>query len=184
MTSYPITPATGMAVTLAAAKTALRMDADVTELDAEVTASVLGITQDVEGIIKQQVMPQTWRVEADSFDAAGLPLPHPAQTIVSVTYTDEAGAQQTLPSGQYKIARGRYDSTLVSTAGYTFPTATAVVIDVNCGMAATAADVPAAIALYIIQQLRQQFDPAARLERDTVQSNFVADLLNQFKVQP
>lgn len=186
MTSYIITPATELALSLDDAKVALR--ADGTDLDTEITGAIIGITQDLEDIIGQCVMPQTWRVQTDTFPADGLSLPHPAKEIVSVTYRDADGGGHTLATDQYRIVVARYESLLVATAGNTFPVTDgsidAVKVDVIAQMATTADETPPAIKLYIQMKLKQQYDPASRVERDTVQSNFTDDLLNQFKVKP
>lgn len=186
MTKFPITPAVLMPITIEQARRAVR--ADGTELDDELTDAIVGMTSTLENDIEQCVMPQTWRVLAESFPAAGLPLPHPARSIGAVTYLDSAGAEQTLDAASYRTVVTRYESLLVAKTGYSFPatdgSVDAVKADVVAWMAETQAATPTAIALYIELKLKQQFDPAARLERDTIQSNYIDDLLGQFKVQP
>lgn len=185
MTNYQITPPVLLPVTLEKAKQALRVDADDTSMDVEITGFIVGETQELENTIGQGVMPQTWRAQAASF--AALKLPHPVTSIIAITYLDQAGVSQALDADQVRIIKTRYTSMLVAAAGVTLPTtdgsANAVTIDVGIGMAATQDAVPPAIVLYLTQRLKQQFDPAARLEKDTVQANYTETLLDQFKVQ-
>lgn len=53
-----------------------------------------------------------------------------------------------------------------------------VTVELACGYGAAPADVPENVQLYILAKLVEQFDPATRLERDTVQSAFVERLLD------
>lgn len=186
MTNYQIAPPILMPVTLEQAKQALRVDADDTSMDVEITGFIVGETQELENTIGQGVMPQNWRAQAASF--AELKLPHPVTSIIAITYRDQAGASQTLDADQVRIIKTRYTSTLVAAAGVTLPStdgsADAVSMDMTIGMAASQDAVPPAIVLYLTQRLKQQFDPAARLERDTVQANYTETLIEQFKVQP
>lgn len=186
MTSFPTTPPTLMPVTLEKARQALRVDADDTSKDEEITGFIVGVTQELENTIGQGIMPQAWRVKAAGFSS--LVLPHPVTSITSISYRDADGADQTLATDQVRVITERYESLLVAANGVTLPTtdgsADAVTVNVQVGIAADQASVPPAIVLYLLQRIKQQFDPAARLERDTVQSNYVETLIEQFKVKP
>lgn len=186
MTNILITPATELALTLAAARLALRIDG--TELDGEITGAILGITQELETTTGQCLMPQVWRVQTDTFPCAGLPLPHPATALGPVTYRDTAGSIQTLDPSKYRLIVERYMSVLVATTGNVFPATDsspdAVKVNVTAGIAEDADSTPAVIKMYIELKLKQQFDPAARVEKDTLQSNFADGLLQSFKVKP
>ncbi|MES2349153.1 MAG: hypothetical protein V4641_16450 [Pseudomonadota bacterium] len=188
MTQFQITPPELMPISLERARLALRMDDDDTHLDEEIEDFIVGVAQELENTIGQSVMVQTWRVKSDGWGDDGFQLPHPARSLVSVTYRAENGASVVLDPSSYRIIVERYESSLVAAAGVTLPvtdgSADAVTIDVVVGMASTQAEVPPAIRLYLRQRIKQQFDPAARMERDTVQSNYTEDLLQQFKVKP
>ncbi len=186
MTSYLITPATVLAISLDDAKLALRVDG--TALDGEITAAILGITQDLENATGHCLMPQTWRVQTDAFPASGLPLPHPAKTITTMAYRDEAGVDQVLDVSLYRIVVERYQSLLIPKTGNSFPatdgSVDAVKVDIVAQLGATTTDTPPSMKLYLELKLKQQFDPATRLERDTVQSNFIDSLLDGWKAKP
>ena len=50
------------------------------------------------------------------------------------------------------------------------------------GYGASDADIPKGIKLYILARLVEQYDPAIRVEKDTVQSSFLDGLLDRYKV--
>lgn len=188
MTQILITPPELTPISLARARLALRMDDDDFHLDDEITAFIVGVAQEVEDTIGQAIMPQTWRVIVDGWGDEGLPLVHPVRSVASVAYRNENGVVTPLDPSSYRPLIERYESHLVAANGVTLPTtdasADAVTVEVVAGMAETQADVPPAIVLYMVQRIKQQFDPAARVEKDTVQSNYTESLLNQFKVKP
>lgn len=188
MTQILITPPSLMPITLDRARLALRIDDDDFHLDDEITAFIVGVTQEAEDTIGQAIMPQTWRVIVDGWGDEGVPLVHPVRSVVSVAYRNENGVVTTLDASNYRLLVERYESHLVAANGVTLPTteasADAVTVEVIAGMAETQADVPPAIVLYMVQRIKQQFDPAARVERDTVQSNYTESLIQQFKVKP
>lgn len=179
MTQRLITPPTVLAVTLDQAKLNMRIDG--TDMDALITLWVEGITAALEHEIGQYLMPQTWQVTLDAFPSA-IALPHPAISITSVKYQDADGVEQTLAPETYKLIRSAYQTALVPVSGAAWPVTLsdtgAVVVTVLCGHGATAADTPANVRLYILAKLVEQFDPATRMERDTVQSDFVGRLLD------
>lgn len=179
MTQRLITPPTVLAVTLDQAKANLRVDG--ADMDALITMWVEGIIAALEHEIGQCLMPQTWEVTLDAFPIA-ISLPHPVISITSVKYLDVTGAEQTLAPAAYKLIRSAYTSTLTAISGATWPTTAsevgAVTITVECGHGTTAAATPANVRLYILAKLVEQFDPATRTERDTVQSDFVGRLLD------
>lgn len=188
MTQYQITPPQLMPISLERARLALRMDDDDTHLDDEIEGFIVGVTQELENTIGQCVMPQTWRVKAEGWGEDGLQLPHPVRAVISAAYRSENGASVDLDVSNYRVIVERYESTLVAANGVTLPltaaSADAVTVDVEVGIAETQDEVPPAIRLYLVQRIKQQFDPAARVERDTVQSNYTETLLEQFKVKP
>jgi uncharacterized phiE125 gp8 family phage protein len=186
MTSFLVTAPSLLPVSLEVARAALRIDDDDTSKDDEISTFIAGVTQELEDTIGQCIMPQAWRVKGADF--ASLVLPHPVTTVTSIGYRDASGTTQSLATDQVRVVIERYASNLVAANGVTLPVtdgaADAVTVDVGVGMATSQDNVPPAIVLYVKQRLKQQFDPAARLERDTVQSNYIETLIRQFKVKP
>lgn len=186
MTAYLITPPAAMAFLLADARNAVR--ADGTALDSQITIAVQGIIQEAEGLTGHCLITQTWQVKVDSFDPDGVKIPHPAQTVGAISYRDADGNEQTLSASNARVMVGRYESRLMPVGSFEWPdtdgTPDAVRFTVTAGFGDTDSTVPMAFKLYCQARLVQQFDPAARLEKDTVQDAYTKSLLDQFLVNP
>jgi uncharacterized phiE125 gp8 family phage protein len=181
MSAICIVPPATLAVDLSLIKKNMRIDDD--HMDDLIELWAKGVIADLESKIGQCLMPQTWRITLDSFQHLAN-LPHPATSVVSLKYIDADGVERLLADGLFTLIRAECYSQLVPTASAwpsTRPGAAAVVIEVVCGMASSPADVPANMKLYILAKLVEQFDPQTRTERDTVQSTFIARLLDACK---
>lgn len=188
MSAICIHPSKQLPVSLAMAKANMRIDGD--DMDDLVSLWIEGIVAALEHEIGQHLMEQTWRVTFDRFggeDGASRPvdqmrLPHPAIGIAAVKYFDADGNEQTLAPADYQLNVTRYASNLVLARGARWPitdtAAEAVTIDVVCGYGSTPDATPHNIRLYILAKLVEQFDPATRAERETVQSMFLDRLLD------
>jgi uncharacterized phiE125 gp8 family phage protein len=187
-----------MAVTLDAAKQALRIDGD--HMDALVTTWVKGVIAKMEHAIGQCMMEQTWEVRLPAFPSVrcwdignpdsrpltdAVSLPHPAMEIVSVKYVDQDGNERPLPDTAYRLSRGRYASSLSPARGERWPATgadeAAVIVEVKCGYGNTPEKTPETAQLFILRKLVEQFDPVTRAERDTVQSVYLDGLVNDLK---
>jgi uncharacterized phiE125 gp8 family phage protein len=178
MTAIRITPPATLPVNLAIAKANMRVDGD--DMDVLITSWIKGIVAVLEHEIGQCLIEQTWRVTLDCFPEA-IKLPHPVLSITSVKYFDVNGTEKTLEPAAYRLCRARYQSHLMPARGGAWPATLAdadVTVELVCGHGAAPADVPENVQLYILAKLVEQFDPATRLERDTVQSAFVERLLD------
>lgn len=179
MSMMQITPAAVLAVDLSLIKKNMVIDGDY--MDDIITGWARGVIATLEHKIGQCLMAQTWRVTRDAF-AEEIILPHPVLGVVSVKYVDVAGAEQVLATDAYRVRASRYESVLVPARGERWPATLAdtdvVVIEVQCGYGTTPAATPPDIQLYILAKMVEQFDPAAKAERDTTQSVFVERLLD------
>lgn len=182
MTSKLITPPAALAVLLADAKASLRIETLDTALDGLITAYVQGITEHAEQLTGSSFITQTWRTTLPAFPTSIRLASSPLIAITSVKYIDTAGVEQTLAAASYTV-EGEY---IVPAYNVTWPAtrlqANAVTVDATYGYGATEAAVPKGIKLYILAALVQQFDPAVRPEKDTVQSSFIDRLLDRFRV--
>jgi uncharacterized phiE125 gp8 family phage protein len=189
MTSTLITPPTSAAVDLASAKAELKVDGDY--LDASIAAWIDGITAHAEHLTGRSFVSQTWRktLPAFPYDARSpigpqaIRLPSsPLIAISSVKYIDQGGAEQTLDPAAYTVD----DEYLLPAYGTTWPSArmqaNAVTVEGTFGYGTDHTAVPGGIKTYILACLAQQFDPAVRPEKDTVQSSFLERLLDRFKI--
>jgi uncharacterized phiE125 gp8 family phage protein len=185
-----------MAVTLDAAKQALRIDGG--DMDALVAIWTKGVIGSLEHEIGQCLMEQTWEVRLAAFPgvpcwyvgqpapssvAAPIDLPHPTMSVTTVKYIDPTGTEQTLDAAAYRLNVARYTSTITPARGGRWPATAeddaAVTVTVVCGYGDDPASTPDEVQLYILAKLAEQFDPASRMERDTVQSAFVGSLLDR-----
>lgn len=195
MTKIRTIAPTVLAITLDQAKASLRVDDD--SMDAQITLWARGVIAATEHATGQCLMRQTWGVNLNAFPGVShwrlgdecpgrvsmaISLPHPVISIESITYLDADGAEQTLEPAAYRIKRERYQSSVAPVAGSSWPATApetdAVTVTVVCGYGDDPAAVPENIQLYIAAKLAEQFDPATRTERDTVQSTYLDGLLD------
>lgn len=137
-------PAVDEPITLAEAKTHLRIDN--TDSDDELTVLIKAARMTAEKVLNRALLNRTLVTRFDAFaDRMELPLP-PLQSVTSVTYLDADGAEQTLATSVYKVVTydtvGRielaYDQTWPTTRAETG----AVTVTHVSGYGTTIADVP------------------------------------------
>lgn len=173
-----IAPPITLPVSLAMAKVSMRVDSG--DMDALITSWIKGVVAALEHEIGQCLIEQTWRVTLDCFEPV-IKLPHPVMSVMSVKYFDVDGTEQTLDPAAYRLCKARYQSHMMPARGTDWPKTMSdrdVTVELVCGYGAAPADVPENVQLYILAKLVEQFDPATRMERDTVQSAFVNRLLD------
>lgn len=91
-------------VLLADVKAQLSIATADTLVDAIITRRIIEARQWAENFTGRTIMPSNWEVVLDAFPYDKIELFYPpASAIVSVTYTDSAGATQTMSSGDYYL---------------------------------------------------------------------------------
>lgn len=177
-----ITPPDALAVSLDEAKLNLRIDGN--EQDSMIEAWLHGIIAHAEHVTGRSFINQTWRVTLDEFPDA-IELPVPVSSVV-VKFIDETGVEQTLDPADYIVDSVSEPGYAVPGVGKTWPTTydriNSISVDVVAGYGATDASVPRGIKLYILARLVEQYDPAVRVEKETVQSSFLDSMLDRYKV--
>lgn len=96
-----ITPSVVLAVTVADAKTSLRIDG--TDLDAEVTGAIHAATKIVEHESGRCIMAQTFELTLDAFPDSLELTRFPVQSITRITYADSVGASVVLSNALYAL---------------------------------------------------------------------------------
>lgn len=135
-------------VTAALVKSTATVDADLTVHDDLLAILIPSAREACEHITGRKLITQKWDVLLDAFPTAEIQLPlAPVQAIVSVTYIDAAGDQQTIASTNYVLDTSRESQPwLLPAEDYEWPdtldTANAVTIRVTAGYGDTAASVP------------------------------------------
>lgn len=184
MTKRLITPPVGMAVSLYDARDAIR--ADDASLDASIVRWARGIAADAEHAVGRSFISQGWRLTLDAFPAEIELSRPPIIAVQSVKYRDFSGALQTLSPAAYVVDIASEPGRITLAVNYTWPETAAfpgaVIVDYTAGYGLTEADVPDAAKLYILTKLAEQIDPDTRLERNSVQSAFVNELLDGLRV--
>lgn len=185
MTSELIRPPAQLAVTIELARKNLRVDGDY--LDDLITMWVEGIIEDAEHELGRSLINQGRLLTLDAFPISGsIKLDRPPLVAVdSIKFFDPDGQQQTLDPAGYLADRGKLPGWVVPAPGCAWPATQgrigAVMVEYTCGYGLTPATVPKSVGLFILAKLAEQFDPATRTERDTVQSAYVTRLLDTCK---
>jgi uncharacterized phiE125 gp8 family phage protein len=111
-------------VPLAFAKSVCKVD--TADRDAEIAGYILTARQDVELITGRALLTQTWRMTLDAFPAGSFELPlAPVASVTSITYTDSAGAEQTVPGPNYVLDGTTTPARVVLAPGASWPAAAA-----------------------------------------------------------
>lgn len=176
-TSEPV----ALALTMAEAKQALRIEEDDTSLDTMIGIWVAGITEEAEAQTRRAFVNRGMRVTLDAFPDA-IQLSAPTFSVEAVRYLDPDGVERTLDPGDYYVDKVTTPGYIVPARGRAWPATeahvNAVSVDYTAGYGPTAATVPARARLYIQARLAELFDPAAREFKETQASAFVNRLLD------
>jgi uncharacterized phiE125 gp8 family phage protein len=138
-----ITPPAALPISLAEAKAGARLDG-LDEADDALVAGYIRTAVDhldgADGILGRCLIRQTWRLALDCFPAViELPLP-PLAEVISVEYTNPAGAQQTLDPADYTVAGIGSDGSIRPALGKSWPATRVVPEAVQITFAAGADD--------------------------------------------
>jgi uncharacterized phiE125 gp8 family phage protein len=160
-----ITPATILPVSVADAKLACRFDNSA--LDGDIADMILDAARLTSHETGKSLTPETWELSLDAFPSAFELTRTPVLSIISVSYTDEAGVIQSLPNVSYSLDnKNQYGSAWVVPAfGLSWPAArqqiNAVVVRYVAGYA-DAASVPSFLRRLVKIGVSQMiYDPAA-----------------------
>lgn len=185
MTTRQISSPALMAVTLADAKTALRIDQDDSAFDAQIAIWVAGITQEAEHITERAFVNRPMRVTLDQFEDA-IRLSAPTFSVESVQFVGLDLVKHELDPADYYADTTTEPGYIVAARGRAWPAVGAgvntVTVDYTAGYGPDATTTPPAAKLYILARLLEQWDPVVKEFKETVKSNFVARLLDSLKV--
>lgn len=156
-----ITPPTGLAVSIEAARGAAR--ASGTSLDAELEGKIRGYTEEVEHQISRALIHQTWRLTLHHFPV-DIQLRYPPLVRVDhVKFYDQTGVQQTLDPQDYQIDGESEPGCIEPAPGRAWPAAArrinAVEVQIECGYGAGEAAVPPSIKEYILGMIANDYYP-------------------------
>lgn len=146
-----ITPPAELVVSLAEAKAHLRVEhADEDAYIQSLVHAAISHLDGWSGTLGRCLVEQTWEVTLDAFPVGAIHLPlGDVIAVVSVTYDDTAGDEQTVPPADYLLDNRSLDGWVVPVSGVSWPdtldAVNAVRVRYTAGYGAAAAAVPAAI---------------------------------------
>lgn len=184
MTTNLVLPAAGLAVTIAEARENLRVGDEIS--DGLVEAWIRGVTSYAEHETGRSILRQEWEVTLDTLPPAIRLLHPPIIEVISLKFFDVAGQQQQLDPQDYLVDVKSAPGWIVPAPGLTWPATldrvNAVEVRFASGYGEQSSDTPDGLRLFILAKLVEQFDPAIRPERETVQATFIDSLLDRYKV--
>lgn len=145
-------------VTLAEAKLACVIDADITDHDSMLSTLLIPAAREqCEHLLGRALITQVLDCTLDAFPAAGIELSRlPVQAIVSVAYLDVDGVQQVVPSTDYVLdIASELEAWVRPVTAWpaTLCSGNAVRVRYTAGYGATGASVPANIRWWILQRV-------------------------------
>lgn len=187
MTIRRIGTAAGLAVSLSAAKTNLRITGN--RQDELVEMWLRGISAHAEEIMQRSLITQEWCTTLDAFpEAIALRMP-PLVSVSALKFYDESNVLQTLDPLDYLLDTESVPAYVVPAPGRAWPATIARVGAVQvfhrCGYGDSDSSIPPAIKLYLLAKLREQFDPAIGTLPPTGKPytvSFIESMLDPFKV--
>lgn len=121
-----VTPPSVEPIELEDAKTHCRVDDDITEDDTFLTSLISATRHSVEDFLRRALVTQTWDLFLECWPASReirIPLP-PLQSVTSITYTDEDGAEQTFSSSSYVVDTNSEPGRVLLKSSESWPSAT------------------------------------------------------------
>ena len=170
-----ITPPTGLALDMAEAQLAARVDVDEQDkspLDAEIRAAIETYTVEAEVETKRAIIEQTWRLTLDRFPTSIELYRPPLLQVVHVKWYDTDGVQKTLDPQDYDVDGETEPGCIVPAPGRTWPATAnrikAVEVQIKCGYGADHTAVPASIRNFIRARIAEQYSTGKHAQNEHV----------------
>jgi uncharacterized phiE125 gp8 family phage protein len=156
-----IAPPAAMAVSLAAARTAARVNG--TALDDEIKIAVGNATTEVEHYTGRAFVNRTYRITLDRL-CGDIEIPaSPVAQVVNFLYVDADGQTQELDPADFRFDTAREPGYIVPAFGKGWPAVggniESVKVDVICGYGPDDTTVPDAVKAYVLARVREQYAP-------------------------
>lgn len=177
-----IEPPVQEAITLARAKTHLRIDDEAdAAADQEITGMIVAAREALEGELHRPLLPQRCRVSASVF-ARRIRLWQDVTAIESVMYRDAAGAEQTLPADAYAIEDGVF---LKLSGDGPLPQGTDVRVTFRCGAFDAPDTVPQSLVAWMLIQIGGLYEARQAVmhgQSHEVPTPFTSRLIDRYRV--
>jgi uncharacterized phiE125 gp8 family phage protein len=185
MTYRLLTGPAALPVTLAEAKTHLRIDGN--DLDAVVTNWIAGVTAYAEHKTARACIHQTWRITHDRFPSAIRVPRAPVVSVTALKFWNEQNVETLLDPADYELDAESEPGWIVPAVGKAWPSTVtkinAVRIDVLCGYGAASTAVPAGLRLYLLAKLVEQFDAGSELTKAGIAPSFIDRQLDPYLLE-
>lgn len=174
---------TNFPVTVAEAKTRLRIDG--TADDADVDLMIQAATEMAKASTRRSIATDTWRLTLDAFPEAIQLLYPPIVAVSSITYVDQNGDTQTLSSAAWSLDAASEPGWVLPAAGTVWPatmeTANAVTVNYTAGFGLAC---PSPIKQFILLHVGHMYRSREAASDKALQSlPFVDALLDAFRLQ-
>lgn len=161
MTTQRISAPVALAVSMAEAKKALRIEDDDITLDTSIAIWIAGITAEAEHHTRRAFVNRAMRATLDRFPDA-IKLSAPTFSVESVRFVDTGGMTRTLDPADYYVDRVTVPGYIVPARGKAWPATdtylNTVMVDYTAGYGTSDADVPSEVRMYILAKLQVQFE--------------------------
>ncbi|KQQ89923.1 hypothetical protein ASF77_23380 [Massilia sp. Leaf139] len=155
-----------LAVTMAIAKQALRIDEDDTSLDMMIGIWIAGITAEAEKQTHRAFVNRGMRITLDAFPDA-IKLSAPTFSVEAVRFLDPDGVERTLDPADYYVDKVTVPAYIVPARGKAWPATeghvNAVTVEYTAGYGPGADTVPQEVQMYILAKLQVQFESSTRI---------------------
>jgi uncharacterized phiE125 gp8 family phage protein len=170
MTMEQVSQPVALAVSMDAAREALRRDDDA--LDLSIGIALKALITEAEQITRRAFVNRAMRVTLDRFPDA-IRLAAPTYSVEAVRFLDAAGQMQTLDPADYYVDKVTKPGYIVPAAGKSWPGTgarlNAVTVDFTAGYGPTDETVPDQAKDYVLGCLQLRFDPTSKVtKRDLV----------------
>lgn len=160
MTKQQVSPPITLAVSMDAAREALRRDD--TALDLSIGIALAALIADAEQLTGQAFVNRPMRVSLNAFPDV-IRLAAPTFSVESVQYLDVNGQPQIVDPADYYVNKAAKPGYIVPAAGKGWPgtlnRVNAVTIDFTAGYGPTDTTVPNQVKHFVLARLQQEFDP-------------------------
>jgi uncharacterized phiE125 gp8 family phage protein len=136
-----ITPPTGELIPIESARSYLRVDGDA--FDDELGMLSAASVQDLEEMTGLRLLNQTLTVVADTFEDLAQLRVGPVRSVTSIAYEDWLGGEHIVPADSYRLSGAALEQGILPIGSWPVAAEGSIVLTLEVGYGALAADVPA-----------------------------------------
>jgi len=167
------------AVSLDDAKAQVHADLDDTSEDGLIQSYIVAATMAAEHELGRALVSQDWTLKLAAFPPGAVELARPpVQQVLSITYLDGVGDEQTLDPGRYALCA----DPLAPVVTGSWPDGTGVTVTFKAGYGPAAENVPEAIRAWILLRVADLYANRESIGEPAAKMPFVDGLLDRYRV--